>query len=94
MAVTWGTEQRSPDGITAIGVDEVQWRKGHHFLTLVYQIDQTCRRLLYVAPVRTAQSRSTRTPQCGHCARRGAYRKNTASHHNGTNWKRRSGSRS
>jgi transposase len=54
MVVAWGLEHRSLDGITAIGVDEVQWQKGHHYLTLVYQIDQKCKRLLWIGKDRTA----------------------------------------
>jgi transposase len=56
MAVTWGLAHRNLDGIAAIGVDEVQWQKGHHYLTLVYQIDGQCRRLLHIAPGRTVRS--------------------------------------
>jgi len=56
MAVAWGLGHRNLDGIEAIGVDEVQWRKGHRYLTLVYQIDGKCRRLLHIAPERTVRS--------------------------------------
>ena len=56
MAVTWGLKHRSLDNIEAIGVDEVQWQKGHHYLTLVYQIDGNCKRLLHIAPERTVRS--------------------------------------
>lgn len=56
MAVSWGLTHRSLDNIEAIGVDEVQWQRGHRYLTLVYQIDGTCRRLLHIAPERTAKS--------------------------------------
>ena len=55
-AVRWGLAHRDLDGIEAIGVDEVQWRKGHRYLTLVYQIDGHCRRLLHVAAGRTLRS--------------------------------------
>jgi transposase len=55
-AVEWGLAHRNLDGIEAIGVDEVQWRKGHRYLTLVYQIDGNCRRLLHIAPERTVRS--------------------------------------
>lgn len=37
-AVHWGIEHRSLDGIASIGVDELAWKKGHKYLTLVYQI--------------------------------------------------------
>lgn len=43
-------------GVTAIGVDEIQWRRGHHYLTLVYQIDVGCRRLLWIGRERTEDS--------------------------------------
>ncbi len=55
-AVRWGLEHRSLDGIRSIGVDELSWKKGHKYLTLVYQIDHGCRRLLHVAKDRTAKS--------------------------------------
>jgi transposase len=35
--VNWGLEHRQLDNITAIGVDEVQWHKGHRYLSLVYR---------------------------------------------------------
>ena len=54
--VAYGLAQRSLDGVTAIGVDEIAWRKGHRYLTLVYQIDAGCRRLLYIAEGRTIRS--------------------------------------
>jgi len=55
-AVLWGMERRSLDGIAAIGVDEIAWQKGHHYLTLVYQIDTGKKRLLYAGPERTKES--------------------------------------
>ena len=56
LAVLWGVAQRSLDGIQGIGVDEIAWRKGHQYLTLVYQIEAACKRLLWVAAERTAES--------------------------------------
>lgn len=56
MAVDWGRAQQDLEGIEAIGVDEIQWQRGHRYLTLVYQIDQGCRRLLWVG-----QDRKVRT---------------------------------
>ena len=44
--VEYGLQNRGLDDITAIGVDEVQFRTGHKYLTVVYQIDSSCRRLL------------------------------------------------
>ena len=46
---------RDLSGIEAIGVDEIQRRSGHTYLTLVYQIDGM-KRLLWVAQERTEQS--------------------------------------
>jgi len=43
-------------GWTPIGVDEVQFQKGHRDLTVVYQIDSTCPRLLWVGQKRTAKT--------------------------------------
>lgn len=54
--VEWGLAHRCLDGITAIGVDEVLWQKGYKFLTVVYQIDDGCRRLLWVGRDRTVKT--------------------------------------
>jgi transposase len=56
MAVEWGLAHRNLRGITAIGIDEIQWRLGHHYLTLVYQIDEGCKRLLWIGLERTKES--------------------------------------
>jgi transposase len=55
-AVHWGLEHRDLDGITAIGVDEILWHRGHHYLTLVYQINDGCKRLLWLGKDRTEES--------------------------------------
>ncbi len=54
--VSWGLEHRSLEGITAIGVDEIQWKKGHKYLTLVYQINSDCIRLLWIGRERTEET--------------------------------------
>ena len=54
--VTWGLEHRVPGQIDVIGVDEIQYAKGHKYLTLVYQIDQGITRLLWVGKERTLES--------------------------------------
>ena len=54
--VRWGLANRSLGTITAIGVDEVAYGKGHKYLTLVYQIDAQCTRLLWVGKERTVAS--------------------------------------
>jgi transposase len=55
-AVLWGVVRRDLEGIGAIGVDEVAWRKGHQYLTLVYQIDGGRKRLLWIGRDRTEAS--------------------------------------
>jgi transposase len=55
-AVSWGLAHRQLDGIQAIGVDEIQWQRGHRYLTLVYQIEDGLKRLLWVAEERTEES--------------------------------------
>lgn len=55
-AVSWGLQHRDLDDIEAIGVDEIQWQRGHKYLTLVYQIDAERRRLLWVGKDRTTKT--------------------------------------
>jgi len=54
--VHWGLEHRTLESIRAIGVDEIQYAKGHKYLTLVYQIDQGITRLLWIGKERTIES--------------------------------------
>ena len=54
--VEWGLSHRSLEEIIAIGVDEVQWQRGHKYLTLVYQINSNCVRLLWIGRERTEES--------------------------------------
>jgi len=54
--VSWGLDHRTLAPIRAIGVDEIQYAKGHKYLTLVYQIDQSFIRLLWVGRERTIES--------------------------------------
>ena len=57
MAVSWGLAHRNLDNVTAIGIDEICWRKkGSKFLTLVYQIDSGCKRLLWIGKDRTGKT--------------------------------------
>jgi transposase len=57
MAVAWGLANRNLDNITAIGIDEICWKKkGSKFLTLVYQIDNGCKRLLWIGKDRTKKT--------------------------------------
>lgn len=48
MAVSWGLAYRDLSDVTAIGVDEVLWHRGHKYLTVVYEISAGCRRLLWI----------------------------------------------
>lgn len=48
MAVQWGRAHVNLAGIEAIGIDEIQWQHGHHYLTLVYQLDGPRKRLLWL----------------------------------------------
>lgn len=56
MAVTWGREHMDLSGIQAIGIDEIAYKRGHQYLTLVYQIDGHCKRLLWVGEKRTVKT--------------------------------------
>ena len=61
--VEWGLAHRQLQGVEAIGVDEIHWGHGlraDNFLTVIYQIDPGCRRLLWVG-----QRRSERTLRRG-----------------------------
>ena len=54
--VQWGLEHRALEGVESIGVDEIHWgegKKSDNFLTVIYQIDRHCRRLLWVGRRRT-----------------------------------------
>ena len=57
--VKWGLANRKLEGVESIGVDEIHWGKGlksQNFLTVIYQIDKHCRRLLWVGPKRTRKT--------------------------------------
>ena len=55
-AVQWGMVHRDLSEIEALGVDEVQWRRGHKYLTLVYQINEGMKRLLWIGRERTEEA--------------------------------------
>jgi transposase len=54
--VEYGLTNRRLRGVTAIGIDEVQYGHGHQYMTLVYDIGNETRRLLYVGRDRTVKS--------------------------------------
>ena len=56
QAVTWGRRHQDLSGVKAIGVDEIAWQRGHRYLTLVYQIDEHNKRLLWVGEKRTVKT--------------------------------------
>src|SRR5271169_3743683 len=55
-AVEWGLAHRDLSKLTALGIDEIAWKYGHRYLTLVYDIGAEGRRLLAVAEERTEAS--------------------------------------
>src|SRR5262249_33699263 len=51
-----GLEHRQLTGVQSIGIDEIHWGRGKradNFLTVIYQIDARCRRLLWVGKRRS-----------------------------------------
>ncbi|MGF7135858.1 transposase [Paraburkholderia sp. EB58] len=54
--VDWELNHRELGTIRAFGVDEIQYGRGHQYLTLVYQIEAGCTRLLWVGQERTKES--------------------------------------
>ena len=54
--VEWGLAHRQLGALRAIGVDEIAYGKGHDYLTLVYQIEVGCTRLLWVGEKRTKET--------------------------------------
>jgi transposase len=54
--VTWGLTHRQLEAVHSLGIDEIHWGQGKRassFLTVIYQIDAHCRRLLWVGRRRT-----------------------------------------
>ena len=56
QAVEWGLAHRDLSDVTALGIDEMAWQKGHKYLTLVYDISGTVKRLPSVTEERTEAS--------------------------------------
>ena len=54
--VEQGLKNRVLDQIESIGIDELQVFNGHNYMTLVYQIDQYCKRLLWCGKDRTSKT--------------------------------------
>ena len=55
-AVEWGLAHRDLSRVTALGIDEVAWQRGHTYMTLVYDIGSGAKRPLAVAEHRTEAS--------------------------------------
>lgn len=55
-AVSWGLAHRNLERIASIGIDEVQWQRGHKYQTVVYQLDEGSKRLLWVGQDRKAKT--------------------------------------
>lgn len=56
QVVAYGLRHRDLSGIEAVGIDEVAYARGHKYLTLAYQLNGRCRRLLHVSEGRSAKS--------------------------------------
>jgi len=57
--VQWGLAHRELQGVESLGVDEIHWGHGlgaNNFLTVIYQIDASCRRLLWVGKGRSQRT--------------------------------------
>ena len=57
--VQWGLKHRELDQVQSLGVDEIHWGKGkraENFLTVLYQLDEGSRRLLWVGRRRTQKT--------------------------------------
>jgi transposase len=57
--VEWGLAHRQLCGVESIGVDEIHWghgKRADNFLTVVYQIDAGCRRLLWIGKRRSEKT--------------------------------------
>jgi transposase len=55
-AVNWGLAHRDLSQVTALGVDEIAWARGHTYFTLVYDIGSKTKRLLAIECNRTEKS--------------------------------------
>jgi len=55
-AVEYGLQTRELNNVTQIGIDEIAWKSGHDYITLVYQLNGLRRRLLWIGKDRTKQT--------------------------------------
>ena len=64
--VEYGLKNRDVTGVESIGVDEITIQRGHKYITLVYQIDKHCTRLLWIGKDRTVKTLIRFFRQFGH----------------------------
>jgi transposase len=55
-AVEWGLAHRELTGIKVLGIDEIAWKTGHKYFTLVYDITGSVKRLVAIAQARDEAS--------------------------------------
>ena len=56
MAMGWCRKHMSLDGVTVIEGDGMSWARWHRYVTVVYQVDEGHKRLIWVGPGKTARS--------------------------------------
>jgi len=54
--VEYGLAHRDLNGVQALGIDEIAVWSRHRYMTVVYQIDKGCRRLLWIARARKKET--------------------------------------
>ena len=58
FVVEYGLQHQDISNVESLGVDEIAIQKGHKYLTVVYQIDKHCVRLLWIGKDRTIETLS------------------------------------
>ena len=56
IVVSYGLAHGCVKGVESLGIDELNYQTGHKYMTLVYQIDKGCKRLLWVGKGRTKKT--------------------------------------
>ena len=64
MAVRWGRAHVRLNDIRVLGVDEIDWHKGHQYLMLEYQLDSVCRCRSSAGPAASSPSFATTAARC------------------------------
>jgi transposase len=55
-AVFWGLANDEWQDVRTLGVDEIAWRKGQSYLTMVYRLDEERKRLLWIGQKREKET--------------------------------------